>query len=182
MLPAGFSAAASGCELVHARGRPYRLTSLVRTSTRSACGSTAVSLPSRRGQRCGCRARSSHAANIKDLGKLSGSPTPVPRTTSSRGAAGCPGHWLPPAADACQCATGCKVHDSKEKAGTHLDDHPIRGSRTTYVDNYFLLWWYFLWQFAQSTTHFRISSRMIVLLKAQSTNRDTLCFLVFGFL
>ena len=30
------------------------------------------------------------AANIKDLGKLSGSPTPVPPTTSSRGAAGCP--------------------------------------------------------------------------------------------
>ena len=49
---------------------------------------------------------------------------------------------------------------------------------TNHLCHYFLLWWYFLWQFAQSTTHFRISNRMIVLLKAQSTNRDTLAFLV----
>jgi hypothetical protein len=36
------------------------------------------------------------------------------------------------------------------------------------------------WQFAQSTTHFRISNKIIVLLKAQSTSRDTLAFLVDG--
>ena len=64
------------------------------------------------------------AAIIKDAGKLGGSPkrVPDPRLVG-------PGHWLPPAADLATArrtfVRGCKIYDSKEKAGTHLDDHPI---------------------------------------------------------
>ena len=138
-----------------------------------SCGSTAeAACPTRstvwvsdRDPRCG----------LKDAGKLDGSRHPCPEPPLHVPRLIRPGHWLPPAADACQCATGCKVHDLQRKGGNPLGRPHLRGSRTTYVDNYFLLWWYFLWQFAQSTTHFRISSRIIVLLKAQFTATGTPC-------
>ena len=45
------------------------------------------------------------AAIIKDLVSLMARRNPEPRTTLHVAAAGCPGHWLPPAADPCHCAT-----------------------------------------------------------------------------
>ena len=118
MLPAGFSAAASGCEflgraigrrpgqdeLVHARGRPQ--------IDEPSQDVDEICLRIDPGQLAGLDELNDvgieldpRCGHIKDLGKLDGSPTPVPRTTSSRG-----GGWLPralgsPAADPCHCTT-----------------------------------------------------------------------------
>ena len=73
------------------RAADYRLTMLVRTSTKSLCGSTGH-CPTTSTSRVSSSILD--GAIIKDVAKVSGSsPNRVPRWL--------PGHWLPPAADAC---------------------------------------------------------------------------------
>ena len=109
------------------RAAGHRLTSLVRTSTSSPCGSTAVSLPSRRAQRCGYRDRSSMRPST---GKLDGSPTP-----------GGPNHrftWRRPVAQGTGARRqrtlaaarrtfvgGWKVYDYEDKVGTPWTTNPL---------------------------------------------------------
>ena len=70
------------------------------------------------------------AAIIKDLGKLDGSPKPVPRTTSSRGggrlprALGLAGSGPLPLRDE-RLWVVWKVYDYKEKAGTPWTTNPL---------------------------------------------------------
>ena len=106
----------------------HRLTSLVRTSTRFCLridsGQLAVPTSSTMWV-----SSSILDAATQRLGKLDGSPTPVPRTTSSRGAAGCPGHWLRRQRTLATARRtfvgGWKVYDYEDKAGTPWTTNPL---------------------------------------------------------
>ena len=103
------------------RAAGHRLTSLVRTSTRSACGSTPVSLRLSTSSTMWVSSSILDAAIIKDLGKLGGSPKRVPGWLAKGTGYG---RQRTLATARRTFVRGWKA-EFQRKGGNPLDDHPI---------------------------------------------------------
>ena len=127
MLPAGFSASGLKLRIFWPRDRPpprrHGMSSFMRTAgyRLTSAGQDVDEISSADRQRSACRPDEVNDVGVEldprcgqhqRCGQASGSPTPVPRTTSSRGAAGRPWYWGSagsgplPLRDDCLCVVG----------------------------------------------------------------------------